>query len=64
MQFVNEEGDDVGGVRKEFFMLLFEELLHQKYGMFFENNESRLLWFSGMDFVEVGFTKHRKSYRM
>ena len=34
-------------------MLLFEELLHEKYGMFVENGESRELWFAGFDWVEV-----------
>ena len=28
--FVDEEGDDAGGVKKEFFMLLFQELLQPK----------------------------------
>ena len=27
VQFKGEEGEDEGGVRKEFFMLLFQELL-------------------------------------
>ena len=32
--FTNEEAEDRGGVRKEFFMLLFQELLHPKYVLF------------------------------
>jgi len=36
----------VGGVRKEFFMLLFAEILDFKYGMFQEYEETRTIWFS------------------
>jgi len=36
----------VGGVRKEFFMLLFAEILDFKYGMFKEYEETRIIWFS------------------
>ncbi|VDP10908.1 unnamed protein product [Soboliphyme baturini] len=50
VSFDGEEADDVGGVSKEFFMLLFQELLNPKYGMFVENVESRKLWFSDIPF--------------
>lgn len=36
----------MGGVRKEFFMLLFTEILDFKYGMFKEYEETRTIWFS------------------
>jgi E3 ubiquitin-protein ligase HERC4 len=36
----------VGGVKKEFFLLLWRELLDAKYGMFKEYEESRRLWFN------------------
>ncbi|KAI6202679.1 Hect domain and RLD 4, variant [Aphelenchoides fujianensis] len=45
--FVGEEADDRGGVRKEYFMLLFEQLLQPTYGMFLSNEESHFVWFSG-----------------
>jgi hypothetical protein len=32
--FINEEGLDNGGVRKEFFLLLTKEILNPIYGMF------------------------------
>ncbi len=32
--FVNEEGLDAGGIRKEFFLLLTKEILNPQYGMF------------------------------
>lgn len=44
--FVGEEAVDVGGVRKEFFLLIMRELLDPKYGMFRYYEESRLIWFS------------------
>ncbi|KAI6173263.1 putative E3 ubiquitin-protein ligase HERC4 [Aphelenchoides besseyi] len=47
VSFVGEEADDRGGVRKEFFMLLFQELLQPTYGMFTESDESHFIWFSG-----------------
>lgn len=36
----------MGGVRKEFFMLLFAEILDFKYGMFKEYEETRTIWFN------------------
>ncbi|OAF68335.1 hypothetical protein A3Q56_03921 [Intoshia linei] len=51
IQFNNEEGIDEGGVLKEFFMLLIEELMDQKYGMFQEYN-SGLRWFSFRTFED------------
>jgi len=46
VKFRDEEAEDVGGVRKEFFMLLFTEILDFKYGMFKEYEETRTIWFS------------------
>nr|CRZ22090.1 Bm8133 [Brugia malayi] len=53
--FIGEEADDAGGVKKEFFMLLFQELLQAKYGMFTENEESHLIWFSGVETDPLSF---------
>uniref|UniRef100_A0A915C643 HECT domain-containing protein n=1 Tax=Parascaris univalens TaxID=6257 RepID=A0A915C643_PARUN len=53
--FRGEEGDDAGGVKKEFFMLLFQELLQPTYGMFTENEESHLIWFSGVETDPLSF---------
>ena len=41
VQFVGEEGVDEGGVQKEFFQLVFRELLDSKYG---KNLIFMLLW--------------------
>ncbi|KAL1919135.1 uncharacterized protein VTP21DRAFT_2517 [Calcarisporiella thermophila] len=45
VQFVGEEGVDEGGVQKEFFQLVVREMFDRKYGMFKQNEESRLSWF-------------------
>ncbi|VDK86681.1 unnamed protein product [Litomosoides sigmodontis] len=55
VHFIGEEADDAGGVKKEFFMLLFQELLQSKYGMFTENEESHLIWFSGVETDPLSF---------
>ncbi|CAK8671852.1 unnamed protein product [Clavelina lepadiformis] len=44
--FTGEEGQDAGGVRKEFFMLILQEVIDPKYGMFRYYEDSRLMWFS------------------
>lgn len=46
VKFAGEEGEDAGGVRKEFFMLLLRDLLDTKYGMFKVDEDSRAIWFS------------------
>lgn len=46
VKFEGEEGEDAGGVRKEFFMLLLRDLLDAKYGMFKVDEDSRAIWFS------------------
>lgn len=43
---MNEVAVDEGGLRKEFFQLISNELLNPKYGMFKEYSESRLIWFN------------------
>ena len=50
MTFVDEEADDAGGVRKEFFMLLLREILDPKYGMFTFYEETNTIWFSDQTF--------------
>lgn len=50
VKFMGEEAEDAGGVRKEFFLLLMKQLLDQKYGMFKEYEDTRLMWFSAESF--------------
>lgn len=40
----------VGGVQKEFFMLLTQKLFSSEYGMFKNYDESRFIWFSDSSF--------------
>nr|CAB3252608.1 probable E3 ubiquitin-protein ligase HERC4 [Phallusia mammillata] len=49
VKFAGEEGQDAGGVRKEFFMLILKEVIDPKYGMFQYFEESRLIWFSDFE---------------
>ena len=50
MIFLGEEGIDEGGVRKEFFQLLVEQLFSENFGMFVNMNKGSMvaeqLWFS------------------
>lgn len=46
VRFAGEEGQDVGGVRKEFFAILCRQLLSPEFGMFVEVPDSRALWFN------------------
>lgn len=50
--FINEEAEDAGGVKKEFFLLLLREVLDPKYGMFTSDTESNFIWFSEMSFED------------
>ncbi|XP_017135160.2 probable E3 ubiquitin-protein ligase HERC4 isoform X1 [Drosophila miranda] len=50
IKFQDEEAEDAGGVRKEFFMLLLKDLLDPKYSMFKELEESRVLWFADVTY--------------
>lgn len=43
--FDGEEGVDEGGVRKEFYQVLLEQILSPNYGMFEYDEESRFHWF-------------------
>eukprot|EP00117_Sycon_ciliatum_P022599 scpid26700/ scgid19449/ Probable E3 ubiquitin-protein ligase HERC3; HECT domain and RCC1-like domain-containing protein 3 len=46
VEFMNEEGIDDGGVKKEFFILLFRDLLDEQYGMFTVRPDSNTRYFS------------------
>lgn len=46
VRFAGEEGQDVGGVRKEFFAILCRQLLSPEFGMFIEVPDSHALWFN------------------
>lgn len=44
--FAGEEGADAGGLKKEFFQLLMEQVFDPSFGMFVLNEETRTYWFS------------------
>lgn len=46
VEFVDECAVDEGGVRREFFQLITEELLNEKYGIFIYDNNTRTYWFN------------------
>lgn len=45
VHFVNEAGVDLGGLKKEWFLLLIRKLLSPQTRMFHEVDDSRILWF-------------------
>lgn len=47
VKFEGEEGVDDGGLRKEFFMLVLEQILDPKFGLFKEYEDSNVIWFLG-----------------
>ena len=50
--FENEPAIDEGGVKKEYFQLVFKELFNPDWGMFMYNPENRLYWFNGKTFED------------
>uniref|UniRef100_A0A6I8NWI0 HECT-type E3 ubiquitin transferase n=1 Tax=Ornithorhynchus anatinus TaxID=9258 RepID=A0A6I8NWI0_ORNAN len=45
--FVGEAGLDMGGLTKEWFLLLIRQIFHPDYGMFAYHKDSHSHWFSG-----------------
>ena len=50
IQFKGELGQDDGGLKKEFFMILVKEIMNPSFGMLKPNDESNLLWFHEFSF--------------
>ncbi|KXJ10271.1 ubiquitin-protein ligase E3A [Exaiptasia diaphana] len=50
VEFEGEQGIDEGGVSKEFFQLVVEEIFNPDYGMFTYDPESRICWFNPTSF--------------
>lgn len=50
VEFEGEQGIDEGGVSKEFFQLVIEEIFNPDYGMFALQPESQTVWFNQMSF--------------
>lgn len=50
VEFANEQGIDEGGVSKEFFHLVVEQIFNPDYGMFVFNDDTRTMWFNSTSF--------------
>ncbi|CAE7257118.1 UBE3A [Symbiodinium natans] len=46
VKFTGEDGQDEGGVRREFFQVLIRNLFDESYGMFTHDPDSHATWFS------------------
>ncbi|XP_052773561.1 probable E3 ubiquitin-protein ligase HECTD2 isoform X2 [Mya arenaria] len=46
--FAGEPGLDMGGLTKEWFLLLIKKIFHENYGMFTYHKQSGVYWFSPM----------------
>ncbi|CEM37763.1 unnamed protein product [Vitrella brassicaformis CCMP3155] len=46
IKFENEEGVDEGGVLREFYRLITQEVLNPDFGMFVYNEQIRTIWFN------------------
>ncbi|XP_022905557.1 ubiquitin-protein ligase E3A [Onthophagus taurus] len=57
VEFENEQGIDEGGVSKEFFQLVIEEIFNPDYAMFTYQQDSQTVWFNPTSFEnEAQFT--------
>ncbi|KAI5703179.1 hypothetical protein M8J75_008679 [Diaphorina citri] len=50
VEFEGEQGIDEGGVSKEFFQLIIEEIFNPDYGMFCVQSDTQHMWFNQMSF--------------
>lgn len=50
IEFDGEQGIDEGGVSKEFFQLIVEEIFNPDFGMFITNEETGTNWFNSFSF--------------
>lgn len=57
VEFSGEQGIDEGGVSKEFFQLIIEEIFNPDYGMFVNIEDTNMVWFNSTSFEnEAQFT--------
>ena len=50
VEFDSEQGIDEGGLSKEFFQLIIEEIFNPDYGMFIHCSESHTYWFNPISY--------------
>lgn len=57
VEFIGEQGIDEGGVSKEFFQLIVEQIFNPDYGMFVYHEDTKTVWFNSTSFEnEAQFT--------
>lgn len=54
VEFIGEQGVDEGGVSKEFFQLIVEQIFNPDYGMFVNNEDTNTVWFNSTSFENDG----------
>lgn len=54
VEFEGEQGIDEGGVSKEFFQLVVEEIFNPDYAMFTFQSDSNTVWFNPTSFESDG----------
>ncbi|XP_030046534.1 probable E3 ubiquitin-protein ligase HERC6 isoform X2 [Microcaecilia unicolor] len=52
VEFVGEPGIDLGGIRRQFFLVVFEEIVQPDYGMFMYCDSFSSMWFPSSPSVE------------
>ena len=50
VKFLGEDGDDAGGVKKEYFQLIIKSLFNEHNDMFISTNNNSCYWFNGLSF--------------
>lgn len=60
VRFAAEPGQDMGGVRREYFSLLLKEIFTEAFGMFRYNDDIRLYWINGHPDFFDSVTMERK----
>lgn len=45
VEFIGEQGIDEGGVSKEFFQLIVEQIFNADYGMFIHQEDTNIVWY-------------------
>lgn len=57
VEFIGEQGVDEGGVSKEFFQMIVDEIFNPDYGMFVQQEATHTMWFNSTSFEnEAQFT--------
>jgi hypothetical protein len=50
VKFLGEDGDDAGGVKKEYFQMIIKSLFSEHNDMFVPTSNNSCYWFNGLSF--------------